>query len=124
MHGDIEMIKKYIINFILSFIFCIPAFAYSSKIDISNKLRAVVGISPYDLDNVLSDYAFIGDKGAIVTTFKKYWNPKNGEISFDHLLQVCIAGRITECQQNPSNPKCDEDTYSIGTISVCSSYVS
>lgn len=116
------MIKKYIINFILSFVFCMPAFAnsyqndfnYDYATDISNKLKAVVGISPYDLDKVLSDYVFIGDEKEMVKTFKMYWNPHNGEISFDNLLQVCIAGGITECQQNPSNPRCDKNTYSAG----------
>ncbi len=118
MHGGIEMIKKLFIS-IVALAFCQPMTShganYSSPDIITNKLNAVVGISAYDLETVLSDYVFSGDTEAMVEVFKTHWNPKTGEISFHDLLEVCVAGGITHCQQTPSDSRCKElEVYSIG----------
>lgn len=112
------MIKKLFISMI-ALAFCQPMTShganYSSPDIITNKLNAVVGISAYDLETVLSDYVFSGDTEAMVEVFKTHWNPKTGEISFHDLLEVCVAGGITHCQQTPSDSRCKElEVYSIG----------
>lgn len=112
------MIKKLFISMI-ALAFCQPMSShganYSSSDIITNKLKAVVGISAYDLETVLSDYVFSGDTEAMVEVFKTHWNPKTGEISFHDLLEVCVAGGITHCQQTPSDSRCKElEVYSIG----------
>ena len=112
------MIKKLFISMI-ALAFCQPMTShganYSSSDIITNKLNAVVGISAYDLETVLSDYVFSGDTEAMVEVFKTHWNPKTGEISFHDLLEVCVAGGITHCQQKTSDTRCKElEVYSIG----------
>ncbi len=118
-----SMFAKLVRCLILFWIVCTPVFAdptiggaYDRGQIITNNLSALVGVPYVAFADNMREFIPAEYQADAATVFQKQWNSKTGKITFEGLLNVCVAGHITHCQEFPHSSHCAQEGYEIASI--------
>lgn len=90
--------------------------AYDQGQIITNNLSALVGVPYVAFADNMREFIPAEYQADAATVFQKHWNSKTGKITFEGLLNVCVAGHITHCQEFPHSSHCAQEGYEIASI--------
>ena len=90
--------------------------AYDQGQIITNNLSALVGVPYVAFADNMREFIPTEYQADAAAVFQKHWNSKTGKITFEGLLNVCVAGHITHCQEFPHSSQCAQEGYEIASI--------
>lgn len=90
--------------------------AYDQGQIITNNLSALVGVPYVAFADNMREFIPAEYQADAAAVFQKQWNSKTGKITFEGLLNICVAGHITHCQEFPYSSQCKQEGYEIASI--------